>query len=442
MLNLFLKYLSLNLNNDDFEINKKKLRLNVFLFFIMLFIILLGLVNVLTSTAYMGLFKFNHPFYFFKKHILWICIGLFCQLFLMLLPLTFLRKVMNFFFFVIFFILCLIFIPYFYSKSGGAMRWLRIGFISFQPSEFVKVFLVFFLSYSVFVFEKIRCFLPPFSFNFWKGLYLFAVHLILASPDYIRKESHFLYLNKKKSHLGYNWPYLALWIFLWGGGVVLLVFLQRDLGGGIVIFSLVFYFFVTRVPLSLILLSLGLFISFVIYAIVHYPFRMRRLLTFLNPYHDPVGDGYQLLQSLNGFFSGGFLGQGFENSFQSYLYLPAGHTDFAFSIWAEQFGLVGCLFVIFLYLILISLIYRIGRQSRHVFLCEFSFATMWMFSVQVMVNLGVVTGLLPTKGLVLPLFNFGGSSLLTNMVLMGWVMRVDKERRLHKNIDCQKEFSF
>jgi len=160
------------------------------------------------------------------------------------------------------------------------------------------------------------------------------------------------------------------------------------------------------------------------------PYRLARLTTFLNPWHTAFGSGYQLTQSLIAFGRGGLFGVGLGNSVQKLFYLPEAHTDFIFAVTAEELGFVGALLLIALFVVLIARIFKLGKQA---FDCGNLFgryvcygAGLW-FSLQMLINIGVNTGVLPTKGLTLPLVSYGGSSLLINCVLIGIILRVAYE---------------
>jgi len=279
----------------------------------------------------------------------------------------------------IIFLILLLGVKYFGLTSSGSQRWLNFYFMNLQPSELMKIGLILFLAkyYHRVSIENI---------NRLKFLFLPIVALIAP---------------------------------------VLLVVMQPDLGtsiliatGGIVVAWL------AGVRPKFFLYSLILFILLLPIAISFLkPYQKVRILTFLNPEKDPLGAGYQIIQSKIAIGSGGIFGKGFLNGSQSYLdYLPEKHTDFIFTLFSEEFGFVGSLFILILYGVIILRIIKIGHITRSNFgkLYCYSFAT--AFFVYVVVNMGMVLGLLPIVGSPLPIMSYGGSSMMAIMFGLGVTM--------------------
>ena len=277
------------------------------------------------------------------------------------------------------FFLLLIGVKYFGLTSSGSQRWLNFYFMNLQPSELMKIGLILFL----------------------------AKYYHRVSLENINKLK-FLFL-----------PIVALI------GPVLLVIMQPDLGtalliaaGGLVVAWLAGVRVKFFVYASLIFISLlPIAISFL------KPYQKARILTFLNPENDPLGAGYQIIQSKIAIGSGGMFGKGFLNGSQSYLdYLPEKHTDFIFTLFSEEFGFAGSLFILILYGVIVSRIIKIGHNTRSNFgkLYCYSFAT--AFFIYVIVNMGMVLGLLPIVGSPLPIMSYGGSSMMAIMFGLSIVM--------------------
>ena len=288
--------------------------------------------------------------------------------------------------YAIFFIL-LLGVKYFGLTSSGSQRWLNFYFMNLQPSELMKVGLILFLAkfYHRISIENIN-----------RLRYLFLPIVVLIAP-------------------------------------VLLVIMQPDLGtalliaaGGVVVAWLAgvrakFFAYSSIVFISLLPIA----ISFL------KPYQKARILTFLNPEKDPLGAGYQIIQSKIAIGSGGLFGKGFLNGSQSYLdYLPEKHTDFIFTLFSEEFGFFGSLLILFLYGIIIFRIIKIGNITRSNFgkLYCYSFAT--AFFIYVVVNMGMVLGLLPIVGSPLPIMSYGGSSMMAIMLGLGIAMSC----KVHKDI--------
>ena len=277
------------------------------------------------------------------------------------------------------FLILLLAVKYFGLTSSGSQRWLNLYFMNLQPSELMKIGLILFLS-------KYYHRIPIESIN--KLRFLFLPIFVLIFP-------------------------------------VLLVIMQPDLGtslliaaGGLVVAWL------AGVRVKFFAYSLLIFIALLPIAISFLkPYQKARILTFLNPEKDPLGAGYQIIQSKIAIGSGGLFGKGFLNGSQSYLdYLPEKHTDFIFTLFSEEFGFFGSVFILLLYGVIVSRIVSIGNVTRSNLgkLYCYSFAT--AFFIYVVVNMGMVLGLLPIVGSPLPILSYGGSSMMAIMYGLGKVM--------------------
>ena len=277
------------------------------------------------------------------------------------------------------FLILLIGVKYFGLTSSGSQRWLNFYFMNLQPSELMKIGLILFLAkyYHRISIENVN-----------RLKFLFLPVFVLVTP-------------------------------------VLLVVMQPDLGtslliaaGGIIVAWLAgvrvkFFAYSTLIFIALLPIA----ISFL------KPYQKVRILTFLNPEKDPLGAGYQIIQSKIAIGSGGLFGKGFLNGSQSYLdYLPEKHTDFIFTLFSEEFGFFGSIFILLLYAVIILRIIRIGNITRSNFgkLYCYSFAT--AFFIYVVVNMGMVLGLLPIVGSPLPIMSYGGSSMMAIMLGLGIAM--------------------
>ncbi len=284
------------------------------------------------------------------------------------------------------FLILLIMVKYFGLTSSGSQRWLSLYFLNLQPSELMKVGLILFLA---------------------------KYYHKISSSDVNR----FRYLIQ---------PLLALMI------PVILVVIQPDLGtsfliaaGGVVVIWLSGVKMKFFAYLSLLFISIApIAISFL------KPYQKARILTFIDPSRDPLGAGYQITQSKIAIGSGGLTGKGFLNGSQSYLdYLPEKHTDFIFTLFSEEFGFLGSILILVLYLIITIRIINIGNITRSSFgkLYCFSFAT--AFFIYVAVNMGMVLGLIPIVGAPLPIMSYGGSSMMAMMLGLGITMSC----KIHKD---------
>ncbi len=287
--------------------------------------------------------------------------------------------------YLLFFIL-LLGVKYFGLTSSGSQRWINLYFMNLQPSELMKV-----------------------------GLILFLAQYYHRIPSHDVNRLRFLFL-----------PIIALI------GPVLLVITQPDLGtaililiGGIIVAWLAGVKIKFFAYLGILFISLApIAISFL------KPYQKSRILTFLNPDRDPLGAGYQIIQSKIAIGSGGIFGKGYLNGSQSYLdFLPEKHTDFIFTLFSEEFGFVGSVSILFLYVLIISRIVKIGHETRSNFGKFYCYGFATAFCSYVAVNMGMVLGLLPIVGAPLPIMSYGGSSMLAIMFGLGIAMSC----KIHKD---------
>ena len=278
-----------------------------------------------------------------------------------------------------FFLILLLGVKYFGITSSGSQRWISLYFMNLQPSELMKIGLILFLA-------KYYHRIPIESVNRLKYLFLpifvliFPVLLVVMQPD------------------------LGTSILIAAGGLVV----AWLAGVRVKFFAYSLLVFIALLPIAISFLK---------------PYQKARILTFLNPEKDPLGAGYQIIQSKIAIGSGGLFGKGFLNGSQSYLdYLPEKHTDFIFTLFSEEFGFFGSIFILSLYALIVSRIIKIGNTTRSNFgkLYCYSFAT--AFFIYVVVNMGMVLGLLPIVGSPLPILSYGGSSMMAIMLGLGIVM--------------------
>lgn len=284
-------------------------------------------------------------------------------------------------------LLMLVLIPGIGRRVNGARRWIALGPLTLQASEFVKLFVIVYLAgYLVRRHDEVR--------SRWSGF---------IKPMAV--------------------------VFL----VTLFLMLEPDFGATVVTAGTAFgLVFLAGVKLGQFLLVILSCVAALGMLVVLEPYRMKRFTAFVNPWEDQFDTGYQLVQSLIAFGRGEWFGVGLGNSVQKQFYLPEAHTDFVFAIWSEEFGAVGALFVMVLFSILVMSILRIGRRAEranNLFSAFVAYGIALLISAQVFINIGVNTGLLPTKGLTLPFLSYGGSSLIVCLMLMAMVLRIDSELR-------------
>lgn len=284
-------------------------------------------------------------------------------------------------------------------EINGAKRWLSLGFFNLQPSEFLKLIVIVFMAAYI---EK----------NFKQ------------QQDAEGKRD----LRQEKRQQMQAIKLLMLPLV----PIFFLLLLQPDFGSLMVVLMLVFaMLLIAGAPLRLLLSVVPLGLALVVIIILE-PYRLARVVSFLDPWKDAQNTGYQLTHSLMALGRGDWWGVGLGNSVEKLFYLPDAHTDFLFAIYGEEFGFVGVVFLVTLYVLLVWRIFRIGRaaaERSQTFAALLCYGVGVWVALQAFINMGANLGLLPTKGLTLPLVSYGGSSLLSSMLALGLVLRIDWENR-------------
>jgi len=341
----------------------------------------IGLVIIYSASSIVAMEQYRDAAYFLKRQALWLAASVCACFVVMRVPYTVLRRLTLPLLVLSFVGLLLVFAPRIGHAAGGASRWIGWGPVRFQPVELAKLALILYLAR--FLAER-----GPEVRSFTRGLL----------P-----------------------PLLVL------GAMIMPVLAQPNLGSSAVMGL------VTGLMLCMggaRLVHLGVLgtgasaLSFLL--ILQKEYSRRRLLAFLDPGADPRGAGYQIIQSLLGFGSGGILGLGLGESRQKYFYLPERHTDFVFSILGEEMGLVGAGIVMFLFLVIVYRGFRIARLAPNRYASLLAGGTTLAIGIQALLNIGVVTGVLPITGVPLPFLSYGGSSLLMAMVAVGILMNISQ----------------
>jgi cell division protein FtsW len=352
------------------------------LLLVMLLLLAFGSLMIYSSTSVITPLlaqKKITAFYYFKRHIFTVLLGGAAMFFTYRVNPSSLRKYAVPLLVLSFVLLLLVFVPHIGIAAGGARRWIRLWPTTFQPSELVKLAMVIFmakyLSMREYSTESFISFVKPLGV-----MVLFQV-VFLRQPDF--------------------------------GSTMSLAFLT---------FALLFISGMRlRYIGSVLLLAVPVIIK-----LVMEPYRMRRITSFLDPWKDPLGSGFQLVQSFISLGSGGLTGIGLGESRQKLSFLPASHTDFIFCLVGEELGLIGASVLIALFVFLFVRGISIAQQSKDKFVYYLAYGLTLMMSLQALVNFAVVTGLVPTKGLPLPFMSYGGSALLVNMAAVGILLRISK----------------
>lgn len=339
-----------------------------------------GIIMVFSSSAITSAYNMGDAFYFLKRQLIWAGLGLAGMVILMGIPYTSWRQLAAPVLGVAVLLLILVLIGGVSAK--GSSRWLGVGSLSFQPSELIKLAMVIFLAAS-----------------------------LSSNPRWV--EASFI------QGLG---PYLLL-----AGMVCGLILAQPDLGTAVAVAGTTYLMLMAGGAnwRHLLLLFLG-GLALVGVAIVVAPYRMARFTAFLNPWADPQGNGYQTIQSLLALGSGGPFGLGLGHGRQKLYYVPEKHTDFIFAILGEELGFIGAALVVIAFFVLLWRGFRTALNAPDAFgsLLAAGITTMIMF--QALINMGVVTGLLPVTGITLPLVSYGGSSLIFTLAGIGILLNVSR----------------
>lgn len=339
----------------------------------------IGVLMVYSSTAVTSLRKYNNGFHYLWNHLFTVGVGFTAM---MVLSRIDYRKIRPFIYVLLagaFLLLLLVFVPGIGVSANGARRWLRLWPTTFQPSELVKIILVFFFA------------------------------------SYMEKNIR----NMRDIRYGILIPMTVMLAFQ------AVIIIQPDFGAvmslAVLTIGLLILGGARLSYLGMLLLS-ALPVLYILVSTSSY--RMKRVTCFIDPWKDAYGCGFQLVQSFIAFGNGGIFGVGLGESRQKLYYLPEVHTDFIFSLIGEELGLLGVVLVLGVFLSLFIMGFRIARQTRDAFSYYLSYGLTLMIGVQAIVNFAVSTGMMPTKGLPLPFISYGGSSLLVNMAAAGILMSI------------------
>jgi cell division protein FtsW len=347
----------------------------------------LGLVMVFSASGVLASDKYHDPAFFLKKQLIYAVVGVTLMLVVRRIPYQMYNRLVYLILLISLILLILVLIPGIGVRIRSASRWIKFGPLVIQPSEFAKLAIIIFLAYSMArKQEKIRFF----SIGF-------LPHIVVAGI--------FILLIEKEPDFG---TALAL------AGIT---FLMLFVGG-------------TRLThILLVILSAS---PLVVYVILKNKMRLERVVTFVDPWKYAQESGYQLVHSLYAIGSGGFWGLGIGKSREKLFYLPDSHTDFIFAILAEELGFLGVITVISLFAILIIRGLIISLRAQDTFGAYLAMGLTALIGLQAAINMAVVSGLMPTKGLSLPFLSYGGSSLLVNMIAVGILLNISSNTQQPK----------
>ncbi|MCU1454967.1 MAG: FtsW [Acidimicrobiales bacterium] len=342
---------------------------------------MIGLVMVLSASSVTALRQTGTPWSYFEKQAMWTVFGLVALAVFMYVDVGFWRRHAKLWLAGAFGLLVLVLVPGIGASANGATRWIAVGPLQIQPSEFAKF-----------------------------ALLIFVADLLADRADLIR-----------------DWRWTLAPVLVYLGGAAALIMMQPNLGTTVILATMVLaMLYAAGTPLTPLTGVTLVGVAAAAFSVASTPFRRARFLRFLDPWKDPSNTGYQTIQSMVGLADGGLLGKGLGSSRAKWGFLPYAHTDFIFAIIGEEFGMIGGVIVVFLFLTLGGIGAWAATRARDRFgMLVAVGVTAWMM-VQAIINIGAVIGILPITGVPLPFLSFGGSSLLVNLAATGLLLNVSR----------------
>jgi len=347
-------------------------------------LISIGIVMIYGTTSAISLRTYGDSYHIFKKHLVWVGIGGVVMFLARRMDYHRIRIFTYPLLFLSFFLLLMVIIPSVGTKVGGARRWLRLGGLSFQPGELAKVSIIIFLAHSLTKRrEEIKEFVQGFLPN------IFVVGLCC-----------------------------------------LLILVEPDLGTAFLIFVVsMFVMYMGGVSILHLIGLIGVISPMAYFAVFNVEYRRRRIMAFVDPWKDPQGSGFQIIQSLVSFGRGHIAGVGIGEGKQKLFFLPEAHTDFIFSVIGEELGLIGSILTLSVFFLLVARGIRISLKAPDLYGKYLAFGITVMLALQIVLNICVTIGLFPPKGIPLPLVSVGGSSLVVAMGMIGILLNISEQIR-------------
>lgn len=352
---------------------------DLILLLVTLLLVTVGTVMIYSSSSILAMERFRDGQFFLKKQIFFLFLGLLVMVLMTRIPYYKLRKLAWPGIVVSAVLLLAIWIPHLGIRAGGAVRWLNLGIFSFQVSELAKVTLI-----------------------------LFLAHFLTQNANHIREISQGLLI-----------PFGIM------GVIVGLILLQPDFGTPVIIavITLMMIYLAGGRIVHLVGLA-ALFLPVAVWLLLHKSYRLARLTAFLDPWKDPRNSGFQIIQSLIAFGSGGAFGVGIGDGMQKLFYLPEPHTDFILSVIAEEGGFIGVGLILFLYIVLIVRGFQISLKAPELFGNLLAAGLTMLLALEAFINIAGVMGLIPLKGLALPFLSYGGTSLIMSLIAVGILLNI------------------
>lgn len=343
-----------------------------------------GIVMVYSTSSVMAATKYRDSFYFLKRQVIYALLGFGAMLFAMRFDYQLWRKWAVPILLGCLVLLCAVLVPGIGGSAKGATRWIRLPGFNLQPSELSKIALIIYMAYSL---EKKQEKIKDFTAGFLPYMIILAV-------------------------------------------MFLILLLQHDLGSAVTLAFVAFMMlFLAGARLSYFLGMIILAAPFLWYIIAKESYRMKRINAFLNPWNDPAGSGFQIIQSWIAVGTGGIFGQGLGESKQKLFYLPEAHTDFILAVTGEELGFIGVAVIAAMFFLLVLRSIRVALYAADTFGMYLAYGIAVLLGTEAFVNMAVVTGMVPTKGLALPFISYGGSSLIVTLFAVGILLNVSSRMK-------------
>lgn len=358
------------------------------LFIITYLLVGMGIVMIYSASGVLAHDRYGNELFFLMRQGFYVVLGTIGFFIASALPVNFYKQNARAFMLLAVMLLITVFLPVIGHSAGGARRWIHLGGLQFQPVEFAKlaccIYLADYIGRKIAWVQKgdVRVFIPPLI------LIGFVCGLTLLEPDL--------------------------------GSVAFIVMMTSVI------------FFVSGLQLRYVFGALALLLPALYFLIIRVPYRLSRLEAYLNPWEDPQGSGFQIIQSFLAFASGGVHGVGLGQSTQKLFYLPSSHNDFILAVIGEELGLIGIMLVIVLYILFFVCCIRMARKANQPFEKLLITSLTLLIILQAVIHMMVATGLIPTKGLPLPFISYGGSSIVMNLIAVGILVAID--RRKYRNV--------
>jgi cell division protein FtsW len=357
------------------------------LFIVTYFLVGIGIVMIYSASGVLAYDRHGNEMFFLIRQGIYVILGTIGFFIAATLPIDFYKKNARAFMLLAIMLLITVYLPVIGHSAGGARRWIHVGGFQFQPVEFAKlaccIYLADYIGRKIASVQKgdVRVFIPP---------------LILI------------------------------------GLVCGLTILEPDLGSvAFIVIMTSIILFVSGLGLRYVFGSLAVLLPALYFLIIRVPYRLSRLEAYLNPWEDPQGSGFQIIQSFLAFASGGIHGVGLGQSTQKLFYLPSSHNDFILAVIGEELGLIGVMMVVVLYILFFFCCIRMARRIEQPFEKLLITSITLLIILQAVIHMMVATGLVPTKGLPLPFISYGGSSIVMNLIAVGILVAIDRRKR-HK----------